>query len=89
MIINQCLYRDRLVILKCTQNMASLKGQACWAKMTSLGGKLTALVCHPTKYVNKAEQSTYLSTNIVVNDTTIWSNQELSIMLLYSHKLHS
>ncbi len=23
--------------------------------MTSIGGKLTALACHPTKYVNKAE----------------------------------
>jgi hypothetical protein len=29
--------------------------------MTLLGGKLTALSCHPTKKVNKAE--TYLSTN--------------------------
>jgi len=32
--------------------------------MTSPGGKLTALACHPTKKVNKAEQLTYLSTNI-------------------------
>jgi hypothetical protein len=29
--------------------------QASWAKMMSLLGKLTALVCHLTKYVNKAE----------------------------------
>jgi hypothetical protein len=28
------------------------------------GGKLTALACHPTKRVNKAEELTYLSTNI-------------------------
>ncbi len=35
-----------------------------WAKMMSLGGKLTALVCHPTKYVSKAEKPTYLSTDI-------------------------
>ncbi len=32
--------------------------------MTSLRGKLTALVCHLTKRVNKAEELTYLSTNI-------------------------
>jgi len=36
-------------------NMTSLRGQANLAKMTSLGGKLAALACHPTKYVNKAE----------------------------------
>jgi hypothetical protein len=39
-------------------------GQASGAKMTSPGGKLTALICHPTKKVNKAEKLTYLSTNI-------------------------
>jgi hypothetical protein len=33
----------------------SLRGQASWAKMTSLRGKLTALACHLTKFVNKAE----------------------------------
>jgi hypothetical protein len=32
----------------------SFRGQASWAKMTSLGGKLTPQVCHPTKIVNKA-----------------------------------
>ncbi len=32
--------------------------------MTSLGGKLTALACHPTNNVNKAEELTYSSTNI-------------------------
>jgi hypothetical protein len=32
--------------------------------MTSLGGKLTALACHLTKKVNKAEDLNYLSTNI-------------------------
>jgi hypothetical protein len=51
----QCLYRDRLAIPQCKQNMMSLRGQASWAKMTSLGGKLTAPACHPTKYANKAE----------------------------------
>jgi hypothetical protein len=30
-----------------------------------LGGKLKALACHPTKIVNKAEELTYLSTNMV------------------------
>jgi hypothetical protein len=34
------------------------------AKMTSLGGKLTALVYHLTIKVNKTEKLTYLSTNI-------------------------
>jgi len=33
----------------------SLRGHSRWAKMMSLGGKLTALACHPTKNVNKAE----------------------------------
>jgi hypothetical protein len=44
--------------------MTSLRGQASWFKMTSLRGKLTALACHPTKFVNKPEQRTFLSTNI-------------------------
>jgi hypothetical protein len=35
--------------------MMSPRGQANWAKMTSLGSKLTGLACHLTKYVNKAE----------------------------------
>ncbi len=34
------------------------------AKMTSPGGKLTALACHPTNGANKAEELFYLSTNI-------------------------
>ncbi len=33
----------------------SFKGKASWAKMTSPGGKLTALAGHPTKKVIKAE----------------------------------
>ncbi len=44
--------------------MTSLRGQASWAKMTSLKGKLTALLCHLTKFVNKAEKQTFLSINI-------------------------
>jgi hypothetical protein len=32
--------------------------------MTSPGGKPTALACRPTKKVNKAEELTYISTNI-------------------------
>jgi hypothetical protein len=35
--------------------MTSLRGQANWAKMMSLGGQLTALSYHPTKYVNIVE----------------------------------
>ncbi len=44
--------------------MTSFRGQASWAKMTSPRGKLTALVCHPNKRVNKAEELMYLYTNI-------------------------
>jgi len=36
--------------------------------MMSLGGKVTALVCHPTTKVNIAEELTCLSTNIVWMD---------------------
>jgi hypothetical protein len=32
--------------------------------MKTPGGKLTALACHSNKKVNKAEELTYLSTNI-------------------------
>jgi hypothetical protein len=38
----------------------SFREQARWAKMTSLGGKLTVLACHPTKKVNNAEELTYI-----------------------------
>jgi hypothetical protein len=44
--------------------MMSFRGQASRDKITSPRGKLTALACHPTKKVNKAEELTYLSTNI-------------------------
>jgi hypothetical protein len=44
--------------------MMSFRGQANWAEMTSLIGKLTAQECHPTKIVNKSEDLTYLPTNI-------------------------
>jgi hypothetical protein len=40
------------------------RGQANWAKLTSSGGKLTALACHSTKKVNKAEEPTNLITDI-------------------------
>jgi hypothetical protein len=44
--------------------MVSFRGQARLVKMMSPGGKLTALAYHQTKKVNKAEELTYLSTNI-------------------------
>jgi hypothetical protein len=37
-------------------------GRLAGPKMTSPGGKLTALACHPIKNLNKAEELTYLST---------------------------
>jgi hypothetical protein len=49
----QCLWKNRLVIPECKQNMTSLRGQASWAKMTLLRGKLTLPAYHPTKSVNK------------------------------------
>jgi hypothetical protein len=45
--------------------MTSFRGQTSRAKMMSLGGKVTALMCHPTTKVNIAEELTCLSTNIV------------------------
>ncbi len=44
-----------LFLQNVNKNMTSLRGQARWTKMTSLRGKPTALACHPTKFVNKAE----------------------------------
>jgi hypothetical protein len=44
---------------KYKQRMMSFQGAAVSAKMMSLGGKLTALACHPTKKVNKAEELIY------------------------------
>jgi hypothetical protein len=44
--------------------------------MTSPGGKLTALACHPTKRVNKAEELTYLSTNNGCNQAMFISNEK-------------
>jgi hypothetical protein len=49
---------------RCKQKMMSFRGQVSLAKMMSPGGKLAALACHLTKKVSKAEQQTYLSTNI-------------------------
>jgi hypothetical protein len=37
--------------------------------MMSPKGKLTALACHPTKKVNKAEELAYLSINIGTDHT--------------------
>jgi hypothetical protein len=48
----------------CSEASATKRRQARAAKMTSPEGKLTALPCHSTKRVNKAEELTYLSTNI-------------------------
>jgi hypothetical protein len=44
--------------------MTSFRGQASWAEMMSPVGKLTALACCPAKKVHKAEELTYLSSNI-------------------------
>jgi hypothetical protein len=44
----------------------SFRRQASWEKIMSPGGKLTAVACHPTRKVNRAEELTYLSTNIYI-----------------------
>jgi hypothetical protein len=49
----------------------SFGGQASWAKMALPGGKLIALAYYLTKKVNKAEQLTYLSINIVCRHSNI------------------
>jgi hypothetical protein len=54
-IIKKQCCREIVSYTEWKQNMMSLRGQASWAKMTSLGGKLTASAGHPTKYANKAE----------------------------------
>jgi hypothetical protein len=46
--------------------MTSFRGQPSWDKMSSSEAELTALACHPTKKVNKAEELTYLSINITL-----------------------
>jgi hypothetical protein len=52
---------NRLVIPNVNQIMMLFRVQASWTKMTSLGGKIAALLCHPTKIVNKANDLTNLS----------------------------
>jgi hypothetical protein len=50
------VYREiGLLFLNVNKNMMSLTGQAGWAKMMSLRGRLIAPACHPTKFVNKTE----------------------------------
>jgi hypothetical protein len=56
--------RERLVIPYVNKNMTSFGEHASWAKMTSPGGKVTALACHLINRVSKAEDLTCLSTNI-------------------------
>jgi hypothetical protein len=51
--------------------MTLFRGQASWAKMTSPVAIVTSLACHPTKKVNKAEELTYLSTDIVLTQTIV------------------
>ncbi len=43
--------------------------------MTSPGGKLTALTCHPTKKVNKAKELTYLCKNGVGVDDWLFNDE--------------
>jgi hypothetical protein len=59
--------------------MTSFRGAGWLGIKTSPRGKLTALACHQTKKVNKAEELTYLSTNIGTLDSSshglrVWLN---------------
>ncbi len=58
------------------------------AKIMSLGGKLTALVCHPNQKVSKAEEQTYLSKTF---DCDILSNKpdSFSFVTVLNHLLVS
>ncbi len=53
--------------------------------MMSPGGRLTALACHLTKKVNKAEELTYISTNmdLTVVKTTAFSSENLMLRHKY------
>jgi hypothetical protein len=59
------MFVDRLVSYsRCKRKIMLFRG---WASLLgqkkSPGGKLTALACHPTNRVNKAEELTYISIN--------------------------
>jgi len=45
-------------------------------------GTLTALTCHLTKKVNKAEELTYLSTNIVSKGKKYWTQPGMPCTVL-------
>ncbi len=53
--VSLSLSMDRLVTPDVIIKMTSIMGQTSWAKMTSPVDKLTALACHTTKNINKAE----------------------------------
>jgi hypothetical protein len=57
---------ERALLFPLKTKTTSFRGQASWSKMMSPGGKLTALAYHPNRKVNKAEELTYLSTNIYI-----------------------
>ncbi len=58
-----CLY-DTFCYYRCQETVTSFRGQARWVKMTSPRGELTAVLCRPTKRVNKTEELNRLSINI-------------------------
>jgi hypothetical protein len=55
--------------------MTSIRGHDAWAKVTSTLGKITALVCHPTKKykINQAQELNLslsnIGENVAFNDT--------------------
>jgi len=53
-------------------NKYKLRGQASQVKMTSPGGKLTSLACHPTKKVNSRRTYPYLLQNIGRPKHKLW-----------------
>ncbi len=68
--------------------MMSFRGRAGWAKVASLGGKLTALVCHLTNKVNKTEANykhfqqkigQQIFTQQIFDNVMTWGNVEIII----------
>ncbi len=72
----------------CKEKVPSLRGQACWAEMTSPGGKLTMLACHPTKKVNKGVANLSLSLQTLIIIGCLCDKVPSPIVSKFSTTLH-
>ncbi len=64
--ISKCSQRDRIVAPIVNKRMP-LRGQISWAKLTSPRGQSKSTGMPPDQKVNKAEELTYLSINILIS----------------------